>query len=83
MLLHRGSSFRILSVERNGGIQFVNAEYVGAVVKKSIKKAERKAEKKAAAKADAKLEGSKFVYGDDDVIRVVTEAELKAMLLPE
>ena len=56
-------------------------------MKKSIKKAERKAErkteKKAAAKADAKLEGSKFVYGDDDVIRVVTEAELKAMLLPE
>ena len=48
-------------------------------MKKSIKKAERKA----AAKADAKLEGSKFVYGDDDVIRVVTEAELKAMLLPE
>ncbi len=45
--------------------------------------AERRAEKKAAAKADAKLEGSKFVYGDDDVIRVVTEAELKAMLLPE
>ncbi len=52
-------------------------------MKKSIKKAERKAEKKAAAKADAKLEGSKFVYGDDDVIRVVTEAELKAMLVPE
>ncbi len=48
-------------------------------MKKSIKKAERKA----AAKADAKLEGSKFVYGDDDVIRVVTEAELKAMLVPE
>ncbi len=83
MLLHRGSSFRVLSVEQNCGIQFVNAEYVGAVVKRSIKKAERKAEKKAAAKADAKLEGSKFVYGDDDVIRVVTEAELKAVLLPE
>ncbi len=48
-------------------------------MKKSIKKAERKA----VAKADAELEGSKFVYGDDDVIRVVTEAELKAMLLPE
>ena len=79
MLLHRGSSFRILNVEQNCGIQLVNAEYVRAVVKKSIKKAE----KKAAAKADAKLEGSKFVYGDDDVIRVVTEAELKAMLLPE
>ncbi len=79
MSRHRGSSFRILSVEQKGGIQFFNAEYVGAVVKKSIKKAK----KKAAAKADAKLEGSKFVYGDDDVIRVVTEAELMAMLLPE
>ncbi len=76
---HRGSSIRILSVEQNCGIQLVNAEYVGAVVKKSAKKAERKA----AARADAKLEGSKFVYGEDDVIRVVTEAELKAMLLPE
>ncbi len=73
MLLHRGSSFRILGVEQNCGVQFVDVESVGAVVKKSIKKAE----KKAAAKADAKLEGSKFVYGDDDVIRVVTEAGLK------
>jgi len=72
LLLHRSASFRIINIEQRGEVQYVMAEYVGPIKKRALREPVVKAED----------EGHKFMWEYND-IEVITEAELKDLLVKE